>query len=39
MASEYTVKSLQRSAKAQEFSGDDKFMGLENWSVVNPTLI
>ena len=39
MANEYTVKSLQRYAKAQEFSWDDKFMGLKNWSVVNPTLI
>ena len=39
MANEYTVKSLQRYAEAQEFSWNDKFMGLENWSVVNPTLI
>ena len=29
MANEYTVKSLQRYAEAQEFSWDDKFMGLK----------
>ena len=39
MANEYTVKSLQRYAEAQEFSWNDKFMDLENWLVVNPTLI
>ena len=28
MANKYTVKSLQRYAEAQEFSWNDKFMGL-----------